>query len=82
MKTVEIPDQAKEVNALLELARQEDILLRSADGSEFMLTAVDDFDHEIAATRRNEKLMALLDARSKDPVRFSLDEVRRQLGFP
>jgi len=78
MKVVEIPEQAKEINALLELARQEDILLR---GSEFLLTAVDDFDHEIAATRRNEKLMALLDARSKDPVRFSLDEVKRQLDL-
>ena len=61
MKTISIPPDAGDVNTLLEQARREDLLVRTADGTEFMLTAVDEFDLEIARTRQNAKLMALLD---------------------
>ena len=54
MKTVSIPPQAAEVNALLEQARQEDILVRTADGTQYMVTAVDDFDEEIVRTEQCE----------------------------
>ena len=60
MKTIIIPSQASEDNALLEQARQEDVLVRSSDGAEFMVGAVEDFDQEITRTRQNMKLMALL----------------------
>ena len=40
-------------------------MVRTADGSEFVLTVIDEFDEEIARTRRNAKLMALLDERTK-----------------
>ena len=46
MKTISIAPGSAEVNALLAQARQEDILVRTADGTQFMLTAVDDFDEE------------------------------------
>ena len=81
MKTVDIPPQAVEVNGLLEQARREDILVRAADGTEFVLSAVDDFGHEIAQTRQNAKLMALLEKRGKQAPTVSLDEAKRQLGM-
>jgi hypothetical protein len=81
MKVVTVPQHAAEINALLEQARQEDLLLRSADGSAFMLVAVEDFDEEIARTRQNEKFMALLDARAKQTHTVPLEEVKRQLGL-
>jgi hypothetical protein len=81
MKTVTIPAQATDINVLLEQARQEDILVRAADGTEFMLTAVEDFDEEIARTRRNAQLMALLDTRAKQTQTVPLDDVKRQLGI-
>lgn len=81
MKTVTIPAQANEVNALLEQALQEDLLVRSADGVEFIVTAVDDFDHELVRTRQNAKLMALLDERAKQTKTIPLDEVKHQLGL-
>lgn len=81
MRTITIPPQATDVNALLEQARKEDLLVRAADGTEFMLTAVDDFDQEIACTRRNAKLMALLDERAKQAQTVPLEEVKRQLGL-
>jgi hypothetical protein len=80
MKTVTIPPQATDINVLIEQARQEDILVRAADGTEFMLTAVEDFDEEIARTRRNAKLMDLLDTRANQTQTVPLDEVKRQLG--
>jgi hypothetical protein len=42
---------------------------------------MDDFDHEIAQTRRNVKLMALLEERGKQTTTIRLDEVKRQLGL-
>lgn len=81
MKTVAIPPQAAEVSALLEQARDEDILVQTADGSEFVVTVVDDFDQEIARTRQNAKLMVLLEERAKQTRTVSLEEVKRQLGL-
>ena len=81
MKTVAVPPQAAEIHALLEQARDDELLVRTADGSEFLLTAVDEFDQEIARTRQNAKLMALLDERAKQSKTIPLDEVKRQLGL-
>lgn len=81
MKTVTIPEGSREIRALLDQARDEDVIVRLSDGSEFIVSAVDDFDHEIVRTRRNEKLMALLDERAGQTRTIPLDEVKRQLGF-
>jgi hypothetical protein len=62
-------------------SRDDELLVRTADGSEFLLTAVDEFNEEIARTRQNAKLMALLDERAKQSKTVPLDEVKRQLGL-
>jgi hypothetical protein len=81
VKTITVPPQATEINAILAQARQEDVLVRSAEGEEFLLTAVDDFDEEIVRTRRSDKLMALLDERARQPNTVSLEEAKGQLGL-
>ncbi len=81
MKTVTITGGSAEIRALLDQARDEDVVVRMDDGSEFMLSAIDDFDHEIAQTRRNEKLMALLDERAGQTQTIPLEEVKRRMGF-
>ena len=81
MRTSTIPPEASDVNALLQQARQEDLLVRAADGTEFVLTTVDEFDLEIARTRQNAKLMALLDERAKQAETLPMDEVKRQIGL-
>jgi hypothetical protein len=58
-----------------------DDLRRAADGTEFMFTTVEDFDQEIAHTRQNAQLMALLDERARQTRTVPLDEVKRQLGW-
>jgi hypothetical protein len=81
MKMITVPSQASEINELLQQARHEDVLVRAADGTQFMLTAVDDFDEEIARTRRSTKLMALLDERANQTETIPLDDLKRQLGL-
>ena len=81
MKIVNIPAQATDVLSFLNQARDEDILVRASDGTEFVLSAVDDFQYEIARTRQNDKLMVLLDERARGNETVPLDEVKRQLGL-
>jgi hypothetical protein len=81
MKTVDLSDNSMEVNRLLDQARQEDLLVRLADGSEFILIAVDEFDQELARSRDNPRLMALLDHRASRSESIPLDEVKRRLGL-
>jgi len=81
MKTVRVPSQATDVLALLDQARDEDLLVRASDGTEFVLSAVDDFQYEIARTRQNAKLMALLDERTRQDQTIPLNEVKQQLDL-
>lgn len=81
MKTVRVSTRSKAINALLEQARKQDVIVQAADGSEFMVTSIDDFDREIAATRRNKKLMAYLDECAREPKLIPLNEVKRRLGL-
>jgi hypothetical protein len=84
MKTVKISKQTKTVNALLEEARHEDLIVRAADGTEFLLSVIEDFDREIAQQHRNKKLMAFLDDRARQARQekgISLKEAKRQLGL-
>jgi predicted NodU family carbamoyl transferase len=67
---------------MLEIARQEDLVLRAPDGQEFILSAIDDFEHEIALQRQNQKLMAFLDERfrqARQEKGIPLEDVKRQL---
>ncbi|HJZ45674.1 MAG TPA: hypothetical protein VKE41_00870 [Roseiflexaceae bacterium] len=81
MKTVNLSNPTNELTALLDQANDEDIVVRLADGREFLLSAVDDFAIEIAQTRQNEKLMALLEERARQTHTLPLDEVKRRLGI-
>lgn len=49
--------------------------------AEFVLAEVDEFDRELARVRRNKKLMALLDRRSRQKEKLSLAQVRQNLGL-
>ena len=81
MRTIAVSRQSKSINGLLDQARMEDLIVRAPDGSEFMVSVIDDFDREIAATRRNEKLMAFLDKRAKSKTWIPLEAAERKLGL-
>jgi len=81
MKTIDLPTNSAEVNHLLDQARQDDLVVRLADGSEFLLIALDEFDQEVAKSRDNPRLMALLDARAAQTATIPLDDVKRRLNL-
>ena len=81
MKTIKVSKQSRSVNALLKRARRENVILRSAEGTEFILAEIDDFNREIELTRQNKPLMKLLEGRAKQTARVSLDEAKKILGI-
>jgi hypothetical protein len=81
VKTIDLAQAQPDVARLLEQARSEDLLVRLADGTEFLLVAIDEFDQEIARTRQNPRLMALLEARARQSPTVPLDEVKGRLGL-
>ena len=81
MKTIKVSRQAKTVNALLQRARHENVILRSAEGNEFILPEIDDFNREIELTRQNKRLMKLLESRARQKTTISLEETKQRLGL-
>jgi len=71
----------RSLKEILELASEENIILRTQDGREFVLAEIDDFDREVELTRQNEEFMQFLDERSRERKTFTLDQVRQQLGL-
>ena len=80
MKTITVSPQEAVLTTLLEQAKQENLILRTLDGYEFILAEIDDFDHEIELTRQNEDLMQLLDVRGQEKATISLKEARARLS--
>jgi hypothetical protein len=81
MKTINLPQATGDMARLLDEARQDDIVVKLADGSEFILMAIDEFDQEIANIRSNPRLIALLEARASQSATVPLDEAKRRLGL-
>lgn len=81
MKTIEVEHAAITLPELLRLASKDNVVLRAADGKEFLLAQMDDFSQEVALVREQPELMALLQQRSRSSRRLSLSEVRAELGL-
>jgi hypothetical protein len=81
MKTVTVSARTKTLVTLLKRARQGGLILRAPDGHEFILAEIDDFSREIELTRKNQKLMKLLDDRGKQAETLKAAEVRARLGL-
>lgn len=79
MKTVELKECALSVRELIELARGENVLVKSPDGEEFVFAHVDDFEQEVETLRQSSAFLAFLDERSRDKTRIPLAEARARL---
>ena len=95
MKTVTVSQRSKVLRELLRLAQATDVIVQSSDGAQFFLTRItnaetffigkgeDDFEAEIAATRKNTRLMKYLDKRGEKAQGSKgtpLAEARRRLN--
>ncbi len=81
MKTIEVEHAAITLPELLRLASEDNVVLRAADGKEFIVAEMDDFSHEVALVREQPELMAFLQQPSRSSQRLSLSEVRAKLGL-
>ncbi len=81
MKTIEVEHAAITLPELLQLASEDNVVLRAADGKEFLLAEMDDFSQEVAFVREQPELMAFVQQPSRSPQRLSLSEVRARLGL-
>lgn len=81
MKIIDVPTDSTALTDLLEEARRNNLLLRTADGLEFILAEIDNFDEEIELTRQNQELMKFLDDRGQKTKTISSADVRSRLGL-
>lgn len=80
MKTIDLgAPGTPTLNDVLALAGEDEVIVRTTDGREFVVAEVDDFGREVEAVRNNPALMQLLAERRKEKGKYTLDEVRRQL---
>jgi hypothetical protein len=79
VKTVSVPKGSRTVKALLDQARDEDVVVRTDDGTQFLIRAMDEFGREVERQRRNKKLMAYLDQCAQETEWIPLAEVERRL---
>ena len=81
MKTIEVEQAGITISELVRLASEDNVVLRAADGKEFLVAEMDDFAQEVALVRQQPELMAFLERPSRSPRRLSLSEVRASLGL-
>ena len=81
MKSVDLASTPLSLQEALEMAAGDNLLVRTAEGREFVVAELDDFDRELELTRSNDALLALLDQRAEEPGRVPIDQVRARLGL-
>ncbi len=78
MRTVNLEERKIDLEAALDLARQEPVLLVTPDGHEFLLGEADDFEKEVEALRNSQAFQRFLDERSRSTGRISLAEIEAE----
>ncbi|HKI20977.1 MAG TPA: hypothetical protein VKA15_24000 [Isosphaeraceae bacterium] len=79
MKTVDLACGTPNLPTLLDMASEDNLILRTADGREYVLAEVDDFDREVALVRQNQELMEFLEQRSRPSQTYTIEEAREIL---
>ena len=78
MKTIDLKTESAE--QLMNLAQNDSVRVRNAQGQEFLVSPADDFVSEVELLRHNHKFLAFLDARFSVTKRKSLGEVESRMG--
>ena len=81
MKTIDSA-AVSNLGELLDLAKDEMVLLTTPEGREFILTEVDELDErEVEALSRNREFLAFLEQRSREKRRIPLAQAKKRLGL-
>jgi hypothetical protein len=79
MKIIDLGKVNLDLESAINLARQEPLLLVTADGQEFFLSLADDFEKEVESLRRSQDFQRFLDERSACSRRIPLEEVEAEI---
>jgi hypothetical protein len=79
MKAIDITTSSPTLTEVLRLASEDNVILKTAEGRQYVLAEIDDFAEEINAVRRNKAIMQMLKERSQEPATLTLRQVREQL---
>lgn len=87
MKTIDLTTKSASIEEIFALAHNDYLLVHTPTGKTFIVAEVDendedeDFSGEVALTRQNKAIRALLKERSLEPGIYTLDQVRERLGL-
>jgi hypothetical protein len=81
MRIIELNGSQMLLDELLEIARQEPIILQKTDKEQFILSLVDEFALEVELLRNNKEFMAYLDELSLEEATIPLEDVEKELGL-
>ncbi len=79
MKIINLDRKKTTLAQVLKMAGEENLILKTSEGKEFVLAEADDFSREISLVRENGPLMALLTKRSREKKKYSIGQVRKIL---
>ncbi|MCI0457035.1 MAG: hypothetical protein L0Z62_08655 [Gemmataceae bacterium] len=79
MKAIDLSVSSLTLTEILELAGEDNVILRTPEGRQYVLAEIDDFADEVARVTRNDSLMQLLAERSRETTQLTLSQVRDQL---
>jgi hypothetical protein len=79
MKMVSLQDEKLDLEALINMAQQEPVMLLTADGRQFVVAEADDFDREVEALRGSQAFQRFLDERSQCTGRIPLEAIEAQI---
>ena len=80
MKAIDLSTSSPTLAEVLTLASEDNVILRTSEGRQYVLAEIDDFAEEVARVRQNESLLEFLSQRSQESTVIPLSQVREQLG--
>jgi hypothetical protein len=78
MKTVDLSAQPMSAKDLLEMARKDELLVRTGKGECFVVSQAEEFAAEVDLLRRNHTFLTMLDRFKHDQAVIPLMEVEKQ----
>lgn len=79
MRTIDLDKQTTDLDAVLDLASVEPLLIVTSDGRRYCLAEADDFDQEVETLRASPAFQQFLDERHQPQPRTSLDDIEAEI---
>jgi hypothetical protein len=78
MKTLDLDKERHNLDEVINLARNEPVILLTSDGREFFVSEADDFEKEVDALRASRIFQKFLDERSACARRIPLEQIEKE----